>query len=52
MSWRITPPDTALSAAIQHKIDTKIKPVGALEALARQLAVLTRVVATHPTVGS
>lgn len=43
MSWHITLPDTALSAAIQHRIDTKTKPVGALgelEALARQLALV------------
>lgn len=29
MSWHIIPPDSALSAAIQHKINTKTKPVGA-----------------------
>ena len=43
MSWPIHLPDTALSAAIQRKIDTKTKPVGALgmlEDLARQLALV------------
>ncbi|SDY58786.1 nicotinate-nucleotide--dimethylbenzimidazole phosphoribosyltransferase [Hymenobacter psychrophilus] len=43
MSWHILPPDSALSTAIQHKIDTKTKPVGALgelEALARQVALV------------
>lgn len=42
-TWTITPPDAALAAAIQHKIDTKTKPLGALgqlEALARQLALV------------
>ncbi|GAB2723988.1 nicotinate-nucleotide--dimethylbenzimidazole phosphoribosyltransferase [Hymenobacter frigidus] len=42
-SWNITPPDAALSAAIQHKIDTKTKPLGALgqlEALAHQIALV------------
>ncbi|MFD2786722.1 nicotinate-nucleotide--dimethylbenzimidazole phosphoribosyltransferase [Hymenobacter rubripertinctus] len=43
MSWHIPSPDSKLSAAIQHKIDTKTKPVGALgelEALARQVALV------------
>ena len=42
-TWHITPPDAALSAAIQHKIDTKTKPLGALgqlETLARQVALV------------
>jgi nicotinate-nucleotide--dimethylbenzimidazole phosphoribosyltransferase len=42
-TWNITPPDAALTAAIQHKIDTKTKPLGALgqlETLARQLALV------------
>lgn len=42
-TWHITPPDAALSAAIQHKIDTKTKPMGALgqlETLARQVALV------------
>jgi nicotinate-nucleotide--dimethylbenzimidazole phosphoribosyltransferase len=42
-TWNITPPDAALTAAIQHKIDTKTKPLGALgqlEILARQLALV------------
>ena len=42
-TWHITPPDAALSAAIQHKIDTKTKPLGALgqlEILARQVALV------------
>lgn len=42
-TWNITPPDAALNAAIQHKIDTKTKPLGALgqlETLARQLALV------------
>jgi len=42
-TWNITPPDAALTAAIQHKIDTKTKPVGALgelESLARQVALV------------
>ena len=41
MTWNITPPDPALAAAIQYKIDTKTKPLGALgqlESLARQVA--------------
>ena len=43
MSWNITAPDPALTAAIAHKIDTKTKPLGALgqlEALARQVALV------------
>ncbi|GAC1377617.1 MAG: nicotinate-nucleotide--dimethylbenzimidazole phosphoribosyltransferase [Hymenobacter sp.] len=42
-TWTITPPDAALSAAIQHKIDTKTKPLGALgqlETLAHQIALV------------
>ncbi|MFC6226073.1 nicotinate-nucleotide--dimethylbenzimidazole phosphoribosyltransferase [Hymenobacter artigasi] len=42
-TWSITPPDAALSASIQHKIDTKTKPLGALgqlEALAHQIALV------------
>jgi len=42
-SWTITPPDAALTAAIQHKIDTKTKPLGALgelESVARQIALV------------
>jgi len=42
-TWNITPPDAALTAAIQHKIDTKTKPLGALgelEGLARQVALV------------
>ena len=42
-TWHITPPDAALSAAIQHKIDTKTKPLGALgqlETLAWQIALV------------
>jgi len=42
-TWTITPPDAVLTAAIQHKIDTKTKPLGALgqlETLARQLALV------------
>ena len=42
-TWRITPPDAALSVAIQHKIDTKTKPLGALgqlETLALQVALV------------
>ena len=42
-TWPITPPDAALAAAIQRKIDTKTKPLGALgqfEALARQVALV------------
>ena len=42
-AWTITPPDEALSAAIQHKIDTKTKPLGALgqlEALAHRVALV------------
>ncbi|RYY16828.1 MAG: nicotinate-nucleotide--dimethylbenzimidazole phosphoribosyltransferase, partial [Cytophagaceae bacterium] len=44
-TWNITLPDTALTAAIQHRIDTKTKPLGALgqlETLARQLALAQR----------
>lgn len=43
MNWHIIPPDPALTAAIQHKIDTKTKPLGALgqlESLARQIALV------------
>jgi nicotinate-nucleotide--dimethylbenzimidazole phosphoribosyltransferase len=43
MSWHITPPDAALATAIQLKIDTKTKPLGALgqlESLARQVALV------------
>jgi len=43
MTWHITPPDAALTAAIQQKIDTKTKPLGALgqlESLARQVALV------------
>jgi len=42
-TWNITPPDAALADAIQHKIDTKTKPLGALgalESLARQVALV------------
>jgi nicotinate-nucleotide--dimethylbenzimidazole phosphoribosyltransferase len=42
-TWHITAPDATLAAAIQHKIDTKTKPLGALgqlEDLARQLALV------------
>ncbi|RZL12721.1 MAG: nicotinate-nucleotide--dimethylbenzimidazole phosphoribosyltransferase [Hymenobacter sp.] len=42
-TWNITLPDAALTAAIQHKIDTKTKPLGALgelESLARQVALV------------
>lgn len=42
-TWNITPPDTALAATIQHKIDTKTKPLGSLgelESLARQVALV------------
>ncbi len=42
-TWPITPPDAALTAAIQHQIDTKTKPLGSLgqlEDLARQLALV------------
>lgn len=42
-TWTITAPDAALNAAIQHKIDTKTKPLGALgqlEDLARQIALV------------
>ncbi|RZK58128.1 MAG: nicotinate-nucleotide--dimethylbenzimidazole phosphoribosyltransferase [Hymenobacter sp.] len=42
-TWNITPPDAALTAAIQHKIDTKTKPLGSLgqlEDLARQVALV------------
>ena len=42
-TWHITPPDAALSVAIQHKIDTKTKPLGALgqlETLALQVALV------------
>ena len=43
-----TPPDAALAAAIQAKIDTKTKPLGALgqlEALARQVALIQQTLA-------
>jgi len=42
-TWHITPPDAALAATIQRKIDTKTKPIGALgqlEPLARQVALV------------
>jgi nicotinate-nucleotide--dimethylbenzimidazole phosphoribosyltransferase len=42
-TWHITPPDAALTTAIQHRIDTKTKPLGALgelESLARQIALV------------
>ena len=42
-TWTIAPPDAALGAAIQHQIDTKTKPLGALgqlEDLARQVALV------------
>lgn len=41
--WNITAPDQALAAAIQHQIDTKTKPLGALgqlETLAQQVALV------------
>ncbi len=43
MRWNITAPDTALTAAIAHKIATKTKPLGALgqlETLAQQVALV------------
>lgn len=43
MTWHIPRPDAALAAAIDHQIDTKTKPLGALgqlEALARQVALV------------
>jgi nicotinate-nucleotide--dimethylbenzimidazole phosphoribosyltransferase len=43
MNWNITPPDLALTAALEHKIDTKTKPLGALgqlENLAQQVALV------------
>ncbi|TPG58711.1 nicotinate-nucleotide--dimethylbenzimidazole phosphoribosyltransferase [Hymenobacter nivis] len=43
MSWHIAAPDGTLAAAIERKIDTKTKPLGALgqlEALARQVALV------------
>lgn len=43
MTWNITAPDQALAAAVQHKIDTKTKPLGALgalETLASQIALV------------
>ncbi|MCK6408202.1 nicotinate-nucleotide--dimethylbenzimidazole phosphoribosyltransferase [Thauera sp.] len=42
-AYAILPPDTLLAAAIQHKIDRKTKPLGALgrlEPLARQIALI------------
>lgn len=43
MRWNITAPDTALAAAIAHKIATKTKPLGSLgqlETLAQQVALV------------
>ena len=43
MTWDITPPDAALTAAIAHKIATKTKPPGALgqlEDLAHRIALV------------
>ena len=43
MTWNIPAPAAALTAAINHKIDTKTKPLGALgqlEALARRVALV------------
>ena len=48
MTWNIPVPDQALAAAVQHKIDTKTKPLGALgqlEALARQVALVQQTLA-------
>jgi nicotinate-nucleotide--dimethylbenzimidazole phosphoribosyltransferase len=48
MKYTITPPDPALAAAIQRKIDTKTKPLGALgqlESLARQVALVQQTLA-------
>lgn len=42
-TWTIAAPNAALNVAIQHKIDTKTKPLGALgqlEDLARQIALV------------
>ncbi len=47
-TWNIRPPDEALAAAVQHKIDTKTKPLGALgelEGLARQIALVQHTLA-------
>lgn len=45
MNWQVLPPDLALSVAIQHRIDTKAKPVGELQALARQVALVQQTLA-------